>query len=242
MKFGWINGNPWQQLLPDCTIRNLALASNWGYRKICKTLGVPCKEGYGYTGSEGAATVEKIIKTFKNKLFDDWQVDSILDKNLSKLQGGKEDFDDSFVDPEEGLTIAEQAALLPKGRYVFVIRPTAEMRKLGLDLDWHTTCVNTYRNMIFDSFNCFDNTLVYGYMHVNPSKMLSKNDKDSWTKEVSLINGGYLWGNETPPIFTKKEWKEVIQPKLQKKYESGDIDVSLYEMLGKLRKEELRNG
>lgn len=217
MRFAWCNGNPWQNTLPDCTVRNIALASNWGYRKICKELNAPCKDGYGLTRSSGAASVDKIISTFKKKLFDVVEADtSFFKKN------------DAFSNNDIGLTIKEQAALLPKGRYVFIIRPTSEMIRNGEDPLWHVTFVNLNNNTIYDTFDCSDNTFVYGYMRVDKNKILPKEDKDSLTEEIRLINGGYLWGDETPFCFSKKTWKEKIQPELQRRFQNNEYAPSLY--------------
>lgn len=243
LKFIWANGNPWQQNLPDCTIRNLALASNWAYTEICKALKVPCKEGYGFTGKDGAATVSKIVKTFDKKLFDIVEVDQIFSKNWNSLYYQDDDYDDPFVDPGKGDTIKYLAASLKHagntGRWIFIIRPQEKDRRSGKETDFHTTYVNLDSYAIVDSFLPDLNEIVYGYMHIKDSAVKAKDDPRSLTYEIKLVDRGELWGKETPWIFTPETWKKKVLPLLRQKVRNHEPIPSLYNTMAKRNKERL---
>ena len=237
LKYVYANGNPWVRNLPDCTIRNLALASNWGYREICKKLKVECKDGYGYTKKEGAADLKKIIRTFENSLFDIVRVDDIFEKNWSSLYHQKDEYDDEFVDPGKGDTISETAAYLKRsnpGRYLFVIRPPEALRKTGEETSFHSTYVDLNANKIFDTFLPDVNSLVEGFMRIKESAIMSKDNPKSLTEEIRLINRGELWGDECPWCFTKQVWKKEILPEIRRRVKAGEKVPSLYNYMSNL--------
>lgn len=248
IRFIWTNGNPWQRNLPDCTVRNLALASGWGYRKICKALGVPCKIGYGLNKEDGggAATVKKIISTFEKrlKLFDYVQIDTVFDKNWGSLYRGDQEYDDPFVDPDKGDTITSLVASLrargERGRFIFIVRPPEAMRRTGIKTSWHTTCIDLSLNAIVDTFDCSRNEKVYGFMRIDPSKIMGKEDEGSLQKEIELVDRAELWGDEAPWVFTEESWKKQIQPAIKEAYASGGkIPPSLYSYMGRKLKAKL---
>lgn len=241
LKFIWANGNPWQQNLPDCTIRSLALASNWAYTEICKALKVPCKEGYGYTGKEGAASVEKIVKTFDKKIFDIVEIDTIFKKNWSSIARQDDEYDDPFIDPTAGETISSLAAALrlqgERGRFIFIIRPNEADRRSGAHEGWHTTYVDLGANAIIDTFLPGLKEKVYGFMRIKQEAIKAKDDPRSLTYEIKLVDRGELWGDEHPFIFDKNTWKKKVLPLIRQKVTAGEKIPSLYNRMAEIRKQ-----
>ena len=223
MKYVYLNGNPWQRFLPDCSIRALALGLNMSYIEVCRKLQVKCEKGYGLIKTTGACSTEKIINNFKS-YFITTEVDEIYD---AASKGNEDILSDKNMDVEAGFSVEEQAEMLPPGKYIFILRPTKEERKHG-EMDWHATLVDTEKDCLYDVINCIKENNVYGYLAINPEKRLKNSDPNSFYNEIRLIDKGYLWGDKIPPyIKDKAKWKNlqkfISNPKHDKNRLKGGI-------------------
>ena len=206
LTFKYLNGNPWQREdVPDCTLRACSIALNYSYIELCKIFDVKCTLGRGLAESESSAgTIDKIVLLGDRKgFFRTWEMDYIMDDFSEK--GGKDP--DSLIDSEAGLTVREQSALLPNGKYLFFVRP----RKHSLHDDWHCTYVNNTMKYYRDTFPCATpDTIVYGYVQINMDAVLPPTDPKSKESEIAEINKGRLWGRECPIIYSPEKWKRML--------------------------------
>jgi len=204
MNYKYVNGNPWQRFLPDCTIRALCIGLNMSYQEVCRKLQIKYRLGYGMEKNQGACSPQKIMNNFKS-----YFIKAEIDEIYNDVFTGK-DVDVSGMNVENGFSVEETAEMLPGGLYIFILRPTEEERKHG-EGDWHTTLVNTANKTVFDIFDCSDENMVYGWMAINMSKRLSNDDPKSRFQELSQIDKGFLWGDETPPHMKRNEKWEKLQ-------------------------------
>lgn len=206
------------EILPDCVLRGLAVGLNHSYIDLCKIFGISYRLGKGMVRKHGA-TIDRIIKVCSDQGFIkahevDGIFEKIFDKNNTSVFMGNDnrfyDKTDSLIDVEDGLSVAEYAAMLPSGRYFLFLRPTTKARLIG-DNVWHLTCYDKDENALYDTFNCTKDTVVFGFAQVNPGAILSDSDELSRTSELKKVMAGKLWGNVIPPGFTPETWNEKIK-------------------------------
>ena len=216
LKFKEANGNPWRRNLPDCIFRSMALAFNLNYKTICDMFHVKCIPGLGIS-TDVWPTTEEIINIFDD-WFDTYETDDIYYDNyasyIGKLFGVPDaEYDDKYVDPDKGFTIQEHVDKLamPKGLYIYWIRPTREqLSEPGCSPEWHSTFVNLKNNTLYDTFDCINDGVVFGWAKVKESKIIPNKSQDplSWLLFAHRINRGYYWGKRIPKGWTKEKWIE----------------------------------
>ena len=230
LKFKKTNGNPWRRNLPDCTFRNMSLALNMNYKSVCEALGYECISGWGLPidlkvqginsiTENDLPDIETIIKTF-DKYFDNYDIDKIYDDNYAEVfadvMTGHAEYDDEYVNPDEGFTINEhiRELAMPKGLYVYWIRPSrAQLQRKDCSPDWHTTFVSTKNYTLYDTFDCTEDGIVYGWAKIKESARIQNSSTDpiSWIKFAWKVNRGYSWGKFVPPGWTLENWKNYVE-------------------------------